>query len=386
MLAVVTLATGVSQSFGRFTYGLLLTDVRTDLTISNTVAGTLGSANLAAYLAGSLIVSLVVGRLGLRTVSRTGIVVVTAGLIVLASGASPLLVALGLVMTGLGAAGVWVTAPGLAIAELGPERRATAIGVVTAGVGLGMVSASYLDAVMDWRGVYRVEAAVAVVVAVLVSTILRRPVPALGRRVGGLTAIRQVPGWRPLLWSYGVYATALAIVATFMVALLEEDAGYAPTEAAVAFSLLGVGTVAGGPLFGPIADRFGRSIALGGALGTMMVAATVIASGHRPGAALAAFGFGTAFTGVPVSVGARIGDFVEGDRFGAAYGVATLAFGAGLTVGPQLGGALSDLTGSFRPAFAVATGCVLLAVALVPAATRAPAGRGGPPVGNLRSS
>ena len=42
VLVTVTIAVAVSQSFGRFSYSVLLTDIRADLGISNTIAGTLG--------------------------------------------------------------------------------------------------------------------------------------------------------------------------------------------------------------------------------------------------------------------------------------------------------------------------------------------------------
>ena len=55
-------------------------------------------------------------------------------------------------------------------------------------------------------------------------------------------------------------------------------------------------------------------------------------------------------------VGAAV---IRTERFGAAYSTATLAFGAGLLVGPQLGGILADRTDSFRPVFVVVIGCAL---------------------------
>lgn len=369
ILAAVALATTVSQAFGRFTYAVLLTDIRTDHQLSNTVAGSFGSMNLAAYLAGSVVVTMIVGSLGLAAVARTALAIVTGGLLLLAWSPTPLATASGLLVTGVAAAGVWVTAPALATAELGAERRGTAIAVVTAGIGMGMVLASVLHNSIAWRAVYRVEAIIAVVAVILVASVLRRvPAPRAGRH--GLQAIRTIEGWRPLLGVYGLFASAMALSITFLVALLEDDAGYSASRASFAFSMVGVGTICGGPLFGPLADWAGRRVAMATAMLLLAVSVLVAATGHRPGATIAAFGFGLAFTGGPVSVGARISDFVEGEHFGAAYGVATLAFGLGLTVGPQLGGLVSDWAGSFRPAFGVAAGMALLGAALVPSATR----------------
>lgn len=369
MLAVAALATAVSQSFGRFTYAILLTDVRTDLGVSNTTAGALGSANLAAYLVGTLVVSYALGFVGLATMTKLGLAVVSGGLVLLAWGPGLAVVVVGLVLTGFAAAGVWITAPVLATAELGIDRRGAAIGIVGAGVGIGIVAGSFIDTLVEWRQVYLTEALVGVGVTAAAMLLLRDPGRVSAARPG-LSAIRDVPGWGVLLWAYGLFAAGMALVVTFTVALLEDDAGYAPDAAAVAFSLLGVGTVIGGPLFGTMADRFGRRTALQTAFVVMAATVAVVATGQRPGATIAALVFGMAFTGVPVSVGARISDHAQGERFGAAYGAATLAFGAGLTVGPQLGGILADATDSFRPAFAVAVGCAIAGAILTPAATR----------------
>lgn len=353
VLTIIALAVAVSQSFGRFTYSVLLTDIRDDLGISNTIAGTLGSTNLAGYLLGTLVVSLVVGRVGIGPVAQVGLVAVTAGLALLAWSPGVLVVGLGLGLTGFMAAGVWVTAPAIATEQLGLERRGLAIGITSLGVGSGTVIAAALDTAVAWRTVYRIEVVIALVAVIASLSLVRGPPRRMGT-ASGLAAMRAVPGWRALLGAYGTYGAAIAVVMTFLVAVLEDDAGYSSRAATGAFVALAVCSVFGGPLYGVVIDRFGRRIGLVSANVAIAGSALVIATGHRPGATIAAAVFGTSFTGVPVAVGARIADHNQGAAFGAAFGVATLAFGVGLAAGPQLGGALADAVGSFRPAFVIA--------------------------------
>ncbi len=352
---------GVSQAFGRFTYSLLITEVRDDLGLSNTVAGSLGSANLAAYLVGTLAVSLLVGRLGLSRTTRLGLVGVTCGLGLLSWGPSVAVVLAGMVAAGFSGAAVWITTPALATAELGPERRGTAIGLVGAGIGLGIVFASVLDATVasgTWRIVYRVEVVISLAVSTVALIMLRgRPGPT--HRAGGLSAVRLVPAWRRLLWSYALFAVGMSLFVTYMVGVLKEDAGWSAHAAALAFTVFGIGSVFGGPIFGTLSDRAGRSRALVTAFVLMAVTTIVVPIGAQPWSTVAAFCFGVAFAGVPTTIAARVGDAVEAENFGAAFGAATLAFGVGLTLGPQLGGLLRDLTGSFRPIFAVVVACAL---------------------------
>ena len=69
-LFALAVATAVSQSFGRFTYSVLYTEIRDDFQLSNTAAGGIGSLNLVGYLLGSLVVAFGVGRLGLARTAK----------------------------------------------------------------------------------------------------------------------------------------------------------------------------------------------------------------------------------------------------------------------------------------------------------------------------
>ena len=157
-LFFLAVATAVSQSFGRFTYSVLYTEIRDDLGLSNTAAGGIGSLNLIGYLLGSLVVAFAVGRLGLARTAKYGLGGVVAGLALLGWAPATAAVVCALFLTGISAAGVWVAAPGLATTVLGPARRGVAAGWVSAGVGAGFVMACVFDVAMaHWQSVYRIE-------------------------------------------------------------------------------------------------------------------------------------------------------------------------------------------------------------------------------------
>ncbi|MCP3990992.1 MAG: YbfB/YjiJ family MFS transporter [Actinomycetia bacterium] len=368
LVAILAAAAGVSQAFGRFTYSLLFTDLRDEFRISNTVAGAIGSANLGAYVMGTLIVSLIVGRLGLGPTLRVGIVGSASSLVVLAWSPSLAVTFLAMTTAGFFGAFVWITAPGLATTALGAERRGLAVGVTGAGVGAGIVAASAFASTLEpgqWRQIYVMEAGVGITVTALVVVALRNHGGAgssTGAGQAGLASITEVPGWIGLVVAYGVFALALSLIMTFTVGVLEQDAGWAKPEAALAFTAIGVGTVAGGPVFGPMSDRLGRARVLVIAFLVMAVAGILVPLGLRPWTVVITFVFGMAFTGVPTTVAARISDVVSAEHFGAAFGAATLTFGMGLFIGPQLGGYLADLTDSFKPSFVVVVGCAIVGV------------------------
>jgi predicted MFS family arabinose efflux permease len=378
VVGAVAAASGVTQSFGRFTYSLLFTDLRDDFAISNTVAGALGSANLGAYLLGSLVVSVAVGRLGLANTLRGGIVGSCCSLVVLAWSPSLGVTFAAMTVAGFCGAFVWITAPGLATAALGAQRRGLAIGVSGAGIGIGIVVASIMATVVAstrWRLIYAMEAALAVLVVGAVLVIVRpsRRTPTRDRAdtgageaqpPAGLSTVREIPGWVGLMVAYALFAFGMALVMTFTVAVLVEQAGWTRPGAALAFTTIGLGTVAGGPVFGPLSDRFGRSPMLVVAFVVQALTGLLLPLGLRPWTVGIAFAFGMAFTGVPTVIAARVSDQVSDERFGAAFGAATLAFGVGLLAGPQFGGFLADATGSFQPGFVVVAGCAIMGAAI----------------------
>ena len=89
-MLLIALASAVAQSFGRFTYGVLLPAVRDDMGITNTEAGFIGAANVGAYLLGTLIVAWATNRYLLLNVMRLGLIMATSGLILAGVADSPL--------------------------------------------------------------------------------------------------------------------------------------------------------------------------------------------------------------------------------------------------------------------------------------------------------
>lgn len=391
-LLILAASAAVSQSFGRFTYSLLYADMRDGFSLSNTVASALSSLNLLLYVVGSLVVALTVGRTGLSGAVRIGLAGNVAGLALLAWSPNVGVAAFALALTGFCAAGVWVGTPGLAAELLGPERRGAAAGWMTGGVGSGMVAAAAIDALLSRtdgtqtgeaalvaanlshpRNVYRIELVIGAAALIALTVAVRRWSRTPGRTgfAGARAALAKVPQAGRLITAYTLHAFVVTTVLTFIVAHLE---GYAELfdarDATIAFSLIGVGSIAGGPIFGRSADRLGRrrTVTIGFCVSMIstvfMTAYPLLEAGGQALAWTAAFIFGTSFTGVIASIAARVSDSLSGDEFGAAYGVATILFGLGLAAGPQLGGATADWFDSFGPAFGLAVVACVAGIAL----------------------
>lgn len=371
-------AVAVAQAFGRFTWGLVLPSARDDLLGgSNTLAGFFGTLNVTAYLLGTLLVAWASSHLSLVGLMRVGLVVSTSALGIAAFAPSGPVLAIALFAMGIGGAIIWIPAPAIAARVLPPERTGQAIGFIGSGIGLGIVTAGQLSnrladpvpedpsrAVLTyqtwlselplWQRVYRVESAIALVVLVLAFSFLRsagdRPSGG-GGGFGGFGALRQVRGWVPLTIAYASFGFAYILVIAFLVARLEDDAGFSSDSAAAMFSVLGVATVLGGVTLGPLSDRIGRRITITGAFLAFAACTLLLLTGGQPWVAIAVFGVGMMFSGVPSLITAHVVDNTTPQTYGPAFSAATLTFGVTQMVSPQIGGAIADLAGSFTPVF-----------------------------------
>jgi type II secretory pathway component PulF len=82
VVVVIALAAAVGQSFGRFSFGVLLPAIRDDLAITNTLVGLIGAANVGAYLLGTMIVAWATARYRLLQVMRWGLILAVLGLLI----------------------------------------------------------------------------------------------------------------------------------------------------------------------------------------------------------------------------------------------------------------------------------------------------------------
>lgn len=361
LVVLVALASAVAQSFGRFSYALLLPAINRELLDSYAVAGLVATANVAAYLLGTVAVSALSRRVRPATLIRAGLACSTAGLALLtrAQGAGTL--AAGLTLTGVGGAFIWVPAPGLAGSVVRPSRRGAAIGLAGSGIGGGIVLASALtwtvhDAGGDtaWRTVYAVETAIAAVTLVLCLVWLRPPPHRDDDAPVRAGALRRVPGWVGLTGGYAAYGLAYSVYTSYLVTALEDDAGFSPGHASAVYTLVGVGLVAGGVVLGPLSDRWGRGRTLVGGYLAMAAAILLVPLGAEPPASASALLFGLTMSGLPAVIAAHLADSLTPREFAGAFGRCTLAFGLAQLCGPPLGGSLAEATGGFLLPFLLA--------------------------------
>ena len=286
------------------------------------------------------------------------------------------------------------------------RRRALASGIAVAGIGVGTVVGPPLSSALilayDWRTAYLITGVAAGVLVAVAGWLLVRSPGQLGLAPDGASVVgqaapppgRPAPGDRTVAeavrspefaWLYlaMVMTTVPIFLAAGHIVPYAQDAGMDLARASLGLVAIGVGSIVGRLFLSPLGDRLGRRRSY--SLTTGIVAALMFLWLVAPLTELWtllpwAFAFGSAY-GAFVALSPTL----MADYFGTSYvsgtiGVFYTGAGLGSFVGPWLGGALFDLTGSYRPAILTAAVLSVLATLAVlqakdPEAARAAAAR-----------
>lgn len=352
---------GVAQSFGRFAFGVVLPAVRSDLDLSNTIAGSLTTVNVGAYLLGTLAVASIASSYKLLAIMRTGFLFALAGLITAALAPNVWLVGIAMFCSGFGGALIWIPAPVVAAAALPAEKRSIAIGLLGSGMGFGVVFASQLTSYVrssggdeSWRTVYVVLAIVAA--CVLAATFLlighdQEKPRNTGGGFGGFSSLKRMSGWLPLTAAYTSFGFMYLLILAFLSAKLEDDNGWTSSRASLAFTLVGIAMMFGGPLFITIASRIGSRLGLAIAFSGWVAVVLAVLPGWQIVTLPGSIAIGLLFAGIPSMITLYVVENTTVDDYGPSFAAATLSFGVAQMISPQVGGVLADVTGSFTIVF-----------------------------------
>ncbi len=360
VVVIIALAAAVGQSFGRFSFGVLLPAIRDDLGITNTLAGLLGATNVGAYLLGTLAVAWATSRYRLINVMRVGLVLATLGLLIAGASQGPWVLAAGLFIAGIGGACLWIPAPVIAADAMPAHRRPVAVAMMSSGIGLGIVFVSVLSGGLRstqgdgaWSSVYQIQFGIGVLLLVLTLLLVRhqQAAPVGGSGIGGFAALQRMPGWLPLLVAYSAFGFMYLLVMGFLTTRLEDDNGWSTDDASLAFSLMGLAMIFGGPLLTALAQRLGVRLTLAVAFGLWPVLVGVVLTGQLTLTLMACVGLGLLFAALPTLVTLFVVQNTSAQDYGPSFAAATLSFGIAQTIAPPIGGLIADQTGTFLLVF-----------------------------------
>ncbi|MBU0960232.1 MAG: MFS transporter, partial [Proteobacteria bacterium] len=267
---------------GRFSLGMLLPSMGSDLELGYSRMGFIGTGNFVGYLLAVLISSRMVKHFNYRAVISGGIFLVGSSMIIVGSANGFWLILTAFFFTGIGSGLANVPVMILISHWFGSSMRGRATGLVVSGSGLGIMLTGLLvpainnwaDNSQGWRINWVILGSLVLVIGVLCALLIRnRPqdrglqVLETSRKKGEekqtdlLTKKPIITGKRVFLHLGSIYfffGFTYVIYVTFVITTLIND--YSFTEAVAGrfwfwFGLLGIFS---GPLFGSLSDRLGR--------------------------------------------------------------------------------------------------------------------------------
>jgi len=344
LVAAAFALTALSYGLARFAYGLLLPQIREELSLGTAAAGWIGGGAFATYCLGILLASLVGARLGERVLAMLAGLAATAGMGLVALAPSTLVLGAAIGLAGLSTG---FTSPPLASAVargFSEQARPKANGMINAGTAAGIVfsGAAAISFAAAWRELYMLFAGIGALVTAWVWFAL----PGKAARAGEGTGLplRQLasPGLASLCAAAFMMGAASTAVWTFGADILRGGPGFPESRIALAWITLGLGGLAGSST-GLLVARFGIGAAHRAALLTMALCyGMLMAATAVPLLAFMAMAlFGAAYI---ISSGVLLirGTTLLPARPELGLGIPFLAVAVGQTVGAPLFGLVMD--------------------------------------------
>lgn len=377
VLAAGTLAVFGALGLGRFGFTVVLPAMQQGLSMDNTQAGVMASVNLAGYLVLSALGGALSAHFGPRRVITAGLGLAAAGMLCTGLADGYFQAVFWRLLTGFGSGAANVAVMGMWGTWFSVRRRGMAAGIAVTGSSLALISTGFVvpRIVTDigpqgwricWYGYGAVTLAIALAAFLLIpgSATTAGP-PAKAGAIQALPSLRWGLVYRSrAVWRLGLVYVAFGfsyiIYMTFFVKHLVAGGGYSREAAGSLFMTMGWTSLVCGFLWGWVSDLIGRKNALVIVYLIHATAYALFALWPAPaGFLLSALLFGLAAWSIPAIMAAACGDMLGPRLAPAALGFITLFFGIGQAIAPGIAGAMADASGSFAPAFLLASAVAL---------------------------
>ena len=341
------------------------------------------------------VIGILLDRLGPRIVLPGGALIMATGFVISGFAHSVVAFYIGMgVFMGVGFAALTMTSQATFLSNWFIRKRGMAIGAVASGIGLGILLVvpwtQWLIAAYGWRAAFLILAGLLALVIAPLNYFFQRQRPdemnlkpdfgdtvirdaaahARAAGVGGPSLKDALRTRRFWAFAVGVLAGAIPLhmVLIHQVAAVS-DAGFSKELAALGLGLIGLFTAPSMIFMGLLADRIGRrwsyllgSVSLMAGIFLLMMITDVsrgwLFYAFPP---FIAVGFSSRQSLYPTIAA----DLFHGKSFGAIIGAISLFIGAGAGIGPWLGGAIHDWTGSYREAFWIAQALTFASVVFI---------------------
>jgi len=342
--------------------------ITAELDLSYAQAGLL----MSLFALPGIIISIPAGHLsdhyGQKNIGIASLGLIIIGSAVFASGDSFIILAMGRIISGIGAMTISVIAPQL-IAKLFTGRQlGIAMGIFTAMMPLGTVLSlnllSLLGESFGWRTSIWLCVLITVVALILFAIIYS---PAAQKRqeklpesmsfVNNLGSVGMSVWLLSAIWMF--YNGVFASITTFTPIFLKVS-GFIITEAGFLTSIIMLPSILLSPVFGLLIGRFSRKsvFIIAGSLIWTIVVLFVPISGKFILAPMILLGLTSSLITVPTYV--LIAEVTDSEKLGLAYGIMSSTVNVGILAGPALAGFTIDITHSYQASYYLDSGFALM--------------------------
>ena len=330
----------------------LLPEFAEEYGLSKGASGLLVAAYPAGVLLGAVPAGIAAARLGPKSATVVGSLLLAAASVGFALAPSAPVLAAARVGQGLGSALTWAGALAWLVAVTSAERRGQVLGTALGGAIFGAVFGPVLGALASGLGTAPTFTGVAVLAFSLAGWALASP--GAGREQVDFRAVRVASRERLFLAGLAlmVLPALLFGVLNVLPPLRLDAAGWGAAAIGAVF-LIGASLEAVlSPLIGRLADRRGRLLPVRVGLIASLLVSLALATAGRP------IVIGVLVVAAALAYGALLppglalvsdGAARSGLAQGLAFGLMNAAWATGAAVGPALAGALSDRTGDAIP-------------------------------------
>ena len=375
--------------FGRFSLGMLLPSMGSDLALSYSRMGFIGTGNFIGYLIAVFVCSRLVKRFGYRLIISLGTLLVGTSMLVIGLADNFWLVLIPFFFTGIGSGIAYVPVMGLASNWFGSSLRGLASGLLISGIGLGiMITGLLIPAVNSWIGNnqgwrfnWMIMGGLVLLIGFLSAIFIRNRPEDLGLQIlektekkiknqsAELPHKKSPKSDKHILFHLGsiyfFFGFTYVIYVTFVITTLINDYNF--TEAVAGrfwfwFGLLGMFS---GPLFGSLSDHLGRARTLALVYTLQGISHLLLALNPMPGSVYLSIAlFAISAWSIPSIIAAAVGDYLGPLKAASGFAIATMFFGLGQITGPSIAGILAEKSGNFSESYILASVLTIVAAAM----------------------
>ncbi len=349
-----------SLGLGRFAFGMILPNLQENLALSTTQAGFIGTANFFGYFVGILFTNHLYNRFETYKLIPTMLLLQAFCLFSFSFASNYLVASLFYTFSGFFSAITTISIM-VYISHIMPlEKKGKALGIVTMGNGLGIIVSGLLVPILyslfgeeSWRVSWILFSSIIIFIAYYVRHDLRKyDTKTLSKAHKTLKEILTQSRFWKIAVLYTIFGISYVIYVTFFITASIEKYELSSYQSGFFWMILGITSLASGPLFGAISDKIGGYKTLS-IIYLIQSCAMIIMALNIPSSwlYLSALLFGLSAWCIP-SIIALLSSIEFDKQYTAQiFSLVTLLFAVGQAIAPVSAGYLHDIFGNFNNVF-----------------------------------